>query len=96
MRERRSGLLEERGLSDVDQSPGAVDKTEWVSQIRTVSTVLRARTSSRRSLHPNYWGQLAFRNCVRRAYNGGAVQGGTCTRTGSGLTAAGEPVMGLG
>jgi hypothetical protein len=88
------GLLEERGLSTW-RSPGAVDQSEWVEQIRTVSTVL-GPYYVQESLHPNYWGELAFRNCVRRAYNGGSVQGGTCTRTGSGLTAAGEPVMGLG
>src|SRR6478752_746507 len=88
------GLLEERGLSTW-QSPGAVDQSEWVEQIRTVSTVL-GPYYIQESLHPNYWGELALRNCVRRAYDGGAVQGGTCTRTGSGLTAAGEPVMGLG
>ena len=88
------GLLEERGLSTW-QSPGAVDQSEWVEQIRTLSTVL-GPYFVQESLHPDYWGELAFRNCVRRAYNGGAVQGGTCTRTGSGLTAAGEPVMGLG
>ena len=75
--------------------PGAVDNSEWVEQIRTVSTVF-GPYYVQESLHPNYWGQLALRNCVRQAYNGGAVQGGTCTRTGNGLTAAGEPVMGLG
>jgi hypothetical protein len=35
---RRVGLLEEKGVSTW-QSAGAVDKTEWVSQIRTVATV---------------------------------------------------------
>ena len=38
-----------------------------------------ARTSCRRTCHPNYWGQLALRNCLRQAYNGGAPRGGTCT-----------------
>jgi hypothetical protein len=88
------GLLEERGLSTW-RSPGAVDQSEWVEQIRTVSTVV-GPYFVQESLHPDYWGQLAFRNCVRQAYDGGAVRGGTCTRTGAGLTAAGEPVMGLG
>jgi hypothetical protein len=32
------GLLEEKGVPTW-QSAGAVDKTEWVSQIRTVATV---------------------------------------------------------
>ena len=46
------------------------------------------------SLHPNYWAQLAFRSCVRQAYNGGTPRGGTCTRAGNGLV-NGEPVMSL-
>jgi hypothetical protein len=31
-----------------------------------------------------------MRNCLRQAYGGGAVHGGTCTSTG-GLNAFGEP-----
>ena len=54
---------------------------------------LRLRTSCRRTLHPNYWGQLALRNCVRQAYNGGAPRGGTCVRGANGLNAHGEPNM---
>ena len=48
------------------------------------------------SLHPNYWGELALRSCVRQAYNGGTPHGGTCTTAGTGLTPAGEPGMTLG
>ncbi len=88
------GLLEERGVSSWRQT-GAVDKAEWVNQIRTVSTV-GSNYYVQESLHPNYWGQLALRNCVRQAFNGGAPRGGTCTRAGSGLTSEGEPVMALG
>ena len=87
------GLLEEKGLTSWTQS-GAVDNTEWVNQIRTVSTVF-GPYQVQESLHPNYWGQLALRNCVRQAYNGGTIKGGTCSRTGTGLTGAGEPVMSL-
>jgi hypothetical protein len=47
------------------------------------------------SLHPNYWGELALRNCVRQAYNGGTPRGGTCTIASSGLTSRGEPNMAL-
>ena len=87
------GLLEEKGLTSWTQA-GAVDNTEWVNQIRTVSTVF-GPYQVQESLHPNYWGQLALRNCVRQAYNGGTIKGGTCNRTGTGLTGAGEPVMTL-
>ncbi|MEO6503100.1 MAG: hypothetical protein ABIQ09_14485 [Jatrophihabitantaceae bacterium] len=76
------------------RSAGAVDASEWIANIRTVSTVF-GPYYVQESLHPNYWGQLALRNCMRQAYNGGAIRGGTCTRTGAGLTALGEPVVGL-
>ncbi len=86
------GLLEEKGLASWT-STGAVDKSEWIDQIRTVSTA----TSSyyvQESLHPNYWGELAERSCVRQAYNGGAVRGGVCMIAGTGLV-NGEPAMTL-
>jgi hypothetical protein len=87
------GLLEERGLTSW-RTAGAVDRTEWVNQIRTVSALFGVY-EIQEDLHPNYWGQLALRNCLRQAYNAGAPRGGTCTRTGTGLTAGGEPVMTL-
>ena len=40
------------------------------------------------SLHPNYWGQLATRSCVRQAYNAGVPKSGSCARTGTGLSVA--------
>ena len=74
-----------RRASPTGRRAGAVDKTEWVRQIRTRHDDLPARTSCRRTAHPSYWGQLALRNCLRQAYNGGAVRGGrACARpTGS-------------
>jgi len=88
------GLYEEVGLTSWTNSQ-AVNKTEWVNQIRTVSTCCSGSPYYiQEGLHPNYWAQLAFRSCVRQAYNGGAPRGGTCTRTGSGLV-NGEPVMSL-
>jgi len=87
------GLLEEQGLASW-KSAGAADKTEWIDQIRTVT----AGTDyfQQESLHPNYWGQLALRNCIRQAYNGGSPRGGICTIAGTGLNAQGEPRMTLG
>ena len=88
------GLYEEKGLTSWTQA-GAVDQTEWVNQIRTVSTCCSSSPYYiQESLHPNYWGQLALRSCVRQAYNGGAVRGGTCTRSANGLL-QGEPRMTL-
>ena len=72
------GLLEEKGVANW-QSAGAVDKTEWVQQIRTLTTLFPPYQLQEDG-HPNYWGQLALRNCFRQAYNGGAPRGGTCTR----------------
>ncbi len=87
------GLLEEVGLASW-QSAGAVDRTEWVSQIRTVTTIVGPYQLQEGS-HASYWGQLAMRNCLRLAYNGGAVRGGRCVRVANGLTSRGEPQMGL-
>jgi hypothetical protein len=51
-------------------------------------------TYQQESLHPNYWGQLALRNCWRQVWNGGDVRGGVCERGGAtGLTADCEPAM---
>lgn len=86
------GLYEEKGLTSWQQS-GAVDKTEWVNQIRTVSTI-GTKYFVQESLHPNYWAQLGLRSCLRQVWNGGAVRGGACTIAGPGLV-GGEPRMAL-
>ncbi len=87
------GKLYEEGLSSW-KSPGAVDKSEWIENIRTVSAA-GSPFFIQESLHPDYWGELALRSCVRQAYNAGAVRGGTCTTSGPGLDAQGEPVVTL-
>src|SRR5918995_4043611 len=87
------GLYEEVGLANW-QSPGAVDRTEWVSQIRTATTIFGPYQLQEGS-HASYWGQLAMRNCLRLAYNAGVVRGGRCVRVANGLNARGEPQMGL-
>jgi hypothetical protein len=86
------GLLEEKGLTSWTAST-AVDQTEWVEQIRTVSTVF-GPYFVQESFHPNWWGEKAIRNCVRQAWNSGSPRGGTCTR-GTGKNATGEPNMSL-
>jgi len=87
------GVLEEVGIASW-RSAGAVDRTEWVSQIRTATTIFGPYQLQEAS-HASYWGQLAMRNCLRQAYNGGAVRGGRCVRVANGLNGAGEPQMGL-
>jgi len=88
------GVLEEVGVANW-QSPGAVDKTEWVAQVRTVTTIA-GPYQLQEDGHASYWGQMAMRNCLRLAYNGGAVRGGRCVRAAKGLDSHGEPRMGLG
>ncbi|MER7243746.1 hypothetical protein [Kribbella sp. NPDC000426] len=88
--EKTVGLYEEVGLSSWTQ-PTAVDKTEWINQIRTVTTI-GSNYFIQESLHPNYWAQLALRNCVRQTYT--QNRGGTCTIAGTGLV-NGEPRMTL-
>jgi hypothetical protein len=91
--EKTDGLLEERGIASW-RSAGAVDASEWVEQIRTVTTLLPPYQLQEDG-HPDYWGQLALRNCLRQAYNAGAVRGGSCTHGTGGLDSRGEPNMTL-
>ena len=91
--EKTVGLLEEKGLSSWT-SAGASDKTEWVNQIRTTSTLF-GPYQLQEDFHANYWGQLAMRNCVRQAYNGGTPRGGACTPS-TGRNGNGEPNMNFG
>lgn len=93
------------GTADDTESQGAyiwtqsdaVDLSEWVQQIRGIFSqggeISLGPFSKNESLHPNYWGQLAIRNCVRQAYNNGDPVGGACVRSGNGLTGLGEPRM---
>ena len=87
------GVLEEVGVANW-RSAGAVDRTEWVAQIRTVTTIA-GPYQLQEDGHASYWGQLAMRNCLRLAYNGGSVRGGKCVRAANGLDSHGEPRMGL-
>jgi len=88
------GLLEEQGLASW-RSAGAADRSEWVSQIRTTTTLF-GPYQLQEDAHPSYWEQLALRNCVRHAYNTSAPRGGTCSRTTTGLNVRGEPNMSFG
>jgi len=89
--EKGVGTLEEQGLLSWTE-PGASDKTEWIQRIRVETGVTGTPYFIQESVHPNYWGQLALRNCVRQAYNAGNPRGGTCTRL-DGVSSVGEPNM---
>jgi len=89
----------ENTVSRVDSSgyskwnaPGALDHIEWFQGIRTVTTV-GSDYYIQESLHPDYVAQLALRNCVRQAYNGGSPRGGTCRISATGTNGLGEPNM---
>ncbi len=93
------------GLVGTDESvtswsnAGASDDSEWVAQIRGIWSeggLLPLPGSvyfKNESFHPNYWGQLALRNCLRQAWNNGSVRGGTCEYMQDGLGSFGEPQM---
>jgi hypothetical protein len=91
--EKGVGLLEEEGLSSW-KGAGAVDKSEWINQIRTVTAIFPPY-EIQEDIHPNYWGELALRNCLTQAYNAGTPKGGTCTISSTGVNSAGEPNMSL-
>jgi hypothetical protein len=71
---------------------GAVDGTEWVNEIY-IDTV-DSDHFQQESLHPDYWAQLALRNCLRQVWNDGDPRGGTCVRR-DGKNADGEPNVSL-
>lgn len=86
------GLYEEKGLASWT-SAGAVDQTEWINTIRTATAT--GNYYIQESLHPNYWGEKALRNCVRQAWNSGTPRSGTCVRGANGFNGLGEPNMTL-
>ena len=69
----------------------AVNRAEWAVEIEISNF---SETMQQESVHPNYWGQLALRNCLRQVWNNGNPVGGFCTR-GRGLNERGEPNMSL-
>jgi hypothetical protein len=60
-------------------------------ELKRIVGKVSAPFQSQESVHPNYFAQLAFRNCVRQAYNGGEPKGGKCVSAGPGLNPAVEP-----
>ncbi|GCD38311.1 hypothetical protein OEIGOIKO_06124 [Streptomyces chrestomyceticus JCM 4735] len=96
--ERGVGLVDPvRGTVSRWTDPGAADKTEWISWVRTVTAVLPP-FQVQEALHPNHWGQLALRNCLRQAYaslDQTRKNRLACTGGGPGLNGRGEPRMRL-
>lgn len=72
------------------RSAGASDVSEWVSEIR-IAVPGVGPYQIQEDLHPNFWAQLALRNCLRQVFGTGTVAGGSCVSAGPGLTNTGEP-----
>jgi hypothetical protein len=68
----------------------AADRSEWVKEIELAPT---GDATLNEGFHPNYWGQLALRNCMRQMWNKGTISsGGRCTPL-SGTNRYREPNM---
>lgn len=79
---------------------GAVDTAEWIQEIRIAGALSRDIAiwpfQTQESLHPNYWAQLAYQNCLSQVYGTGrSITGGWCVYAGPGLNAKGRPNMTL-
>ncbi len=56
-------------------SPAASQISEWMNQIYPTDS---GKYLQQESIHPNYWGRLAYRNCLRDAYHDGSPRSGRC------------------
>lgn len=87
--ERGVRQLEETALSSW-RDPGASDELEWVNQLALGTAPDRLQES----VHPNYWGMLAQRACVRLALSTRNAAGNRCVSA-AGHLSADAPVMAL-
>jgi hypothetical protein len=83
---------------------GSIDNSEWITQLRILPNFIGGLSSYalQEGFHPNYWGHLALRACLRLAYNNGNPKSGKCApltgSAGLGLNtihSPAEPKMGL-
>lgn len=73
------------------RSKNAIAKSEWMKEVDLFNT---GASIANESFHPNYWGQLALRNCLRQLWNGGnVVAGGRCAPLGGRMKKINEPRM---
>jgi hypothetical protein len=89
-------------------TPGTAKVAEWFTQIRTVTTLgshILSPYEIQESLHPDYWGQLAMRNCLRQLWNSSGVLNAAAgsywhcndmsSTTPTGVDSQGEPLVTL-
>ena len=72
--EKGVGLLEEEGLSSW-KAAEAVNKTEWINQIRTITAILPPY-EIQEDLHPNYWAPARAAQLPHAGLQRGCAQGG--------------------
>lgn len=89
-------------------TPGTAKVAEWFTQIRTVTTLgphILSPYEIQESLHPDYWGQLAMRDCLRQLWaNSGVLNAAAgsywhcndmSSTTPAGVDPQGEPLVTL-
>ncbi|MFL5862433.1 MAG: hypothetical protein ACJ780_16950 [Solirubrobacteraceae bacterium] len=57
-------------------TPGTAKVAEWFTQLRTATTLgshILSPYEIQEGLHPDHWGQLAMRNCLRHLWNNSGV-----------------------
>ena len=71
------------------RSTGAADALEWVNEVYVKGTPWQSQESG----HPNFWGTMAERNCLRQVLRQTSIQSSvSCTRSGTDMSGV-EPVM---
>ena len=72
------------------RSKNAIVKSEWMKEVDLFNT---GASIANESFHPNYWGQLALRNCLRQLWNGGNIVSVEVRAAGGQLKKMREPRM---
>ena len=76
--EKGVGLLEEEGLSNLESVRRGRQNRVVQPDPHGLEAIF-GPYELQEDIHPNYWAQLALRNCLTQAYNAGTPKGGTCT-----------------
>jgi hypothetical protein len=72
----------ERGTKRVEETADETAQrrdAERITQIHLTSVIPGSPYDITEGAHPNHYGQLAFRACLRRAFGDGTARSGTCT-----------------
>jgi hypothetical protein len=88
----------EQGTKHVEETPDENTQrryAERIAQIHLSSSLPGSPYDITEGVHPNHYGQLAFRACLRRAFGDGAAVSGSCTAPSDwgAVDARGEPLV---